>query len=221
MLPLHWFLLTPCPLCHAARPEHEPGLSACPPCRQRYGIAEEGLAGWEPLPWWGAGSYRDGLRQLLLDLRRRPRPEAVAALALASHRSMARRQPTLPQERPWLVPIPSWKKRSNPLPPLFCRALEKEVGLRRGELLARSHPVLGQHRLGRSLRFANQEGAFRCLRPPGPGEARRHPLLILDDILTTGATARSAATTLTAAGWRVTGLLCLARTPEREGPPVI
>jgi predicted amidophosphoribosyltransferase len=65
------------------------------------------------------------------------------------------------------------------------------------------------------MRIANQQGAFRCLRPPGPGEARRHPLLIVDDILTTGATATSAAQSLRAAGWRVEGLLCLARTEAR------
>jgi predicted amidophosphoribosyltransferase len=70
--------------------------------------------------------------------------------------------------------------------------------------------------LGRKLRIANQAGAFRCLRPPGPGEARRRPVLIVDDILTTGATATSAARCLAAAGWRVEGVLCLARTGSRE-----
>ena len=220
MLPLGWFLITPCPLCgqDLERPKSAAG-QACRACCERLELPEEGLMGVEPLPWWGAGRYGGGLRLLLLDLRRRPRIEAVAALARGARRALA--ITVDPQqlrgwcERPLLVPIPSWKRRANPLPPLFCRALERGGDFRRVDLLERSRPVLGQHRLGRSLRIANQAGAFRCLRPPGPGEARRHPVLIVDDILTTGATATSAAQCLAAAGWRVEGVLCLARTGAR------
>jgi predicted amidophosphoribosyltransferase len=177
--------------------------------------------GLDPLPWWGAGRYGGNLRHLLLDLRRRPRIEAVAALARGVRRALVATavEPRQLQgwcERPLLVPIPSWKRRANPLPPLFCRALERGGDFRRLDLLERSRPVLGQHHLGRRMRLANQQGAFRCLRPPGPGEARRHPVLIVDDILTTGATANSAARCLAAAGWRVEGLLCLARTGAPE-----
>jgi len=181
--------------------------------------------GVDPLPWWGAGRYGGGLRHLLLDLRRRPRIEAVAALARGTRRAVA--TSVDPQqlrtwcERPLLVPIPSWKRRANPLPPLFCSALERGGDFRRLDLLERSRPVLGQHHLGRNLRIANQAGAFRCLRPPGPGEARRRPVLIVDDILTTGATATSAARCLAAAGWRVKGVLCLARTGAREAERVV
>jgi predicted amidophosphoribosyltransferase len=183
-------------------------------------LPEDGLMGVDPLPWWGAGRYGGGLRHLLLDLRRRPRIEAVAALARGTRRALATtvdpQQLRTSCERPLLVPIPSWKRRANPLPPLFCRALERGGDFRRLDLLERSRPVLGQHHLGRKLRIANQAGAFRCLRPPGPGEARRRPVLIVDDILTTGATATSAARCLAAAGWRVEGVLCLARTGSRE-----
>lgn len=221
MLPLRWFLDTPCPLCRQPKPEPEPPAAACGACCGRYGLFAEGLKGCAPLPWWGAGLYAAELRELLLNLRRHPRPEAVGALALASHQALAASRAARPGERPLLVPIPSWKRRANPLPPLLCRALERQVGLRRRDLLERSRPVLGQHHLGRRLRIANQAGAFRCRRCPGPGEARRHPLLIVDDILTSGATATSAATTLTEAGWQVVGLLCLARTPGRHGVPVV
>ena len=44
-------------------------------------------------------------------------------------------------------------------------------------------------------------------------------MLIVDDILTSGATAESAALCLKQGGWRVRGLLCLARTPERGSRP--
>ena len=67
----------------------------------------------------------------------------------------------------------------------------------------------------REMRLTNQVGAFHCLRGPGPGPASSRTLLIVDDILTTGATACNAARTLRQAGWRVAGLICLARTPAR------
>jgi len=99
------------------------------------------------------------------------------------------------RRRPLLVPVPSWKRQGNPLPTLLCRQL-------------------GQHHLNRSMRLANQEGAFRCRRRPRPGEATARPILIVDDILTSGATACSAAEALESMGWPVVGLVCLARTPS-------
>ena len=216
LFPLHWFVFTSCPLCR--RPVEASGAppgQACAACQQRLALPHQGLSGNDPLPWWGAGGYGGALRELLLDLRRRPRAEAVAALARGVGLALADPGRSGPCQRRLLVPIPSWKRSADPLPPLFCRALERQGPFRREALLERSRPVLGQHHLGRRLRFANQAGAFRCLRFPEPGEARRRPVLIVDDILTTGATAASAATTLAAAGWRVEGLVCLARTPAR------
>lgn len=169
-----------------------------------------------PLPWWASGRYSGELRGLLLDLRRRPNPEAMAALvgtiapALSGWR-----------QRPWLVPIPSWKRRGNPLPPLLCDQICRQLGWRHVPLLERAHPVLGQHHLNRRMRLANQAGAFRSVRGPLPGQAGRRPLLLVDDILTSGATACSAADCLEAAGWQVVGLVCLARTPGRGGMAVI
>jgi predicted amidophosphoribosyltransferase len=75
--------------------------------------------------------------------------------------------------------------------------------------------VLGQHHLGRQLRLANQEGAFAAKAAPAHQIGPRPPVLLIDDILTTGATACAAANALTSAGWRLAGLACLARTPAR------
>jgi predicted amidophosphoribosyltransferase len=163
------------------------------------------------LPWWAAGLYAGSLRRLLLHLRRAPRGAALAALI----RGVAADLPT-GEGRLLLVPIPSWKRHANPLPPLLCRELAGQRGQHVANLLERSHPVLGQHHLRRELRHANQAGAFRCNRRPLPGEPARLQLLIVDDILTSGATACSAAGTLEEAGWPVAGLLCLARTPKGQ-----
>lgn len=213
MLPLEWFLVSPCALCASPLSPTEGRDPICAPCRAQMALRSEGLRGGDPLPWWGAGHYDGPLRELLLDLRRQPRPGALAALMRSPLQALT--ASLNPEIRPRLVPIPGWKRRANPLPGLLCLALAHQSSLRRRDLLERSRPVLGQHHLGLRLRRANQVGAFRCLRPPAAGEARRHPLLIVDDILTSGATACSAAETLRAAGWRVHGVLCLAKTPFR------
>jgi hypothetical protein len=186
-----------------------------------------------PLRWWSSGSYAAGLRQTLLNQRNRPDPAVIQALleplqsplaeVIAQQRRPCRQGPGRQQtgreqadrqRPPLLVPVPSWKRRANPLPGLIANGLARGLGLRRLDLLARSHPVLGQHRLGRRLRQENQRGSFQLRachgwRPP-------HSVLLVDDILTTGATLRHAALCLEQAGWRVVGAACLARTHDRR-----
>jgi len=163
------------------------------------------------LRWWSSGAYGGPLRQLLLNQRRLLQPPMIAALT-------APLAAVLPQEgpAPWLVPIPSWKRQGNPLPAAICRALGQQRGWRRVDLLDRTAPRIGQHHLNRQQRLENQRDAFRCQRLPRGSQARRRPILLVDDILTTGATLASAAACLEAAGWRVAGAVCLARTPARR-----
>jgi predicted amidophosphoribosyltransferase len=204
----------PCPLCRRCPEAFDPGDGVCATCRQRLQLLPEGLHGLHPLPWWAAGYYGAGLRSLVLDLRRQPRTDTLDALIAALHPPEA-----ILRQGALLVPIPSWKRQGNPLPQLLSQRLRRLHGLRRADLLQHRHPVLGQHGLNRALRFANLETAFHCLRPPLPGQGRRRPLLIVDDILTTGATASSAARALERAGWQVAGVLCLARTPADRRRP--
>jgi hypothetical protein len=111
------------------------------------------------------------------------------------------------------VAIPSWKRRGNPLPGLVVQQLiGPPWGGRTLPLLERSRPTLGQHHLDRQLRLSNQEGTFR-LRPgprPALAQLKRQPIWLVDDILTTGATALAAAGALEQAGLTVKGLLYLA-----------
>jgi predicted amidophosphoribosyltransferase len=195
LLPLDWLL----------RPEPGPA-EALPPA---------GLRGLTPLPWWAAGPYDTSLRQEILELRRDGRAARMAPLLPGLLRSLASVRPAL------LVPIPSWKTRANPLPALLARQLSARLHWPVDPApLIRSRPVLGQHRLGRALRWENQRGSFAAALPPHhPGFAHRgRTVLLVDDILTTGATAAAAAEALGNRGWRVAGLICLARTPaERAG----
>ena len=109
--------------------------------------------------------------------------------------------------------IPSWKRRSNPIPGLLSAALAPRLAGRERILLERSRPTLGQHHLNRALRQSNQQGSFAV---QGPAPSRDHAVVLIDDILTSGATAGAAAAALEQRGWSMVGLVCLARTPRRQ-----
>ncbi|MCP9929120.1 ComF family protein [Cyanobium sp. CH-040] len=186
-----------------------------PPAGAALQLPPQGMTGLEPLPWWSAGPYADGLRLHLLALRRQPRSQNLRPLLpglVAQLRQLPRTgQPAGP---PLLVAVPSWKRQANPLPPLLAAVLSQQLDWPQRPLLARSRPVLGQHRLDRDLRWQNQQGAFRCLQRP---TGARRDVVLLDDILTTGATACAAAAALRERGWRVLGMACVARTPAARG----
>jgi predicted amidophosphoribosyltransferase len=193
LMPLHWLV---------APPSLAPDLLA--------ELAPEGIHGQGPVPWWAAGLYQGQLRRQLLQLRQSPRGPLVGALVQNLAAGLGA-EPWSPP--PLLVPIPSWKKRANPLPGLLVGSLAWQLGWRPAQLLKRSRPVLGQHHLGRDLRWANQAGAFHALPAPERQGNTGTPVLLIDDILTTGATAWAAAQALGAQGWQVAGMACLARTP--------
>ena len=220
--PLAWLFVRPCPLCRrlpAALETDQSGAGLCASCRERLALPATALTGRWPLPWWSSGPYSGMLRQTLLAQKCR-RADAAVVSALLQPLLTALRPLQLPRQGPQavlLLPIPSWKRRPNPLPGLIADQLARRLGLRRRDLLGRSHPVLGQHHLGRQLRQANQEGSFQ-LRPEA--RARRPaPVLLIDDILTTGSTLHHAALCLEKNGWPVLGAACLARTPSRRTGP--
>jgi len=196
LLPLEWLL----------QPERAPETCELPPA---------GLHGFTPLPWWAAAAYSGPIRQEVLALRRDPRPPRLMVLLPGLLQQLE------PLRSGLLVPIPSWKKQTtNPLPALLARQLSLRLHWpMEVRCLIRSRPVLGQHRLGREIRWDNQRGSFTAPLPhPQPG----HRVWLVDDILTTGATACAAAEAFTSQGWRVSGLICLARTPAgRRGQTVI
>ena len=65
-----------------------------------------------------------------------------------------------------------------------------------------------QQRLSPSERRANVVGLFRCTKP-APAY-----VVLVDDLITTGATASAAAAALREAGAKRVDLICLARTPK-------
>jgi predicted amidophosphoribosyltransferase len=195
-----------CALCAGAAPSAGPHL--CCVCEQRLALPPGGLQGDQPLLWCALAPYAGALREVLLRQRPQPQPALVEALAAALHCCCG--SALLGTA---LVPIPSWKRSANPLPQLLATGLVQAAAgrcrLAEG-VLQRSRVTVGQHHLNRRQRLGNQAGSFRC------GNGGRGAIWLVDDILTTGATAEAAAAALQARGWAVQGLLCLARTPRRS-----
>ena len=97
---------------------------------------------------------------------------------------------------------------------LLARALARRTGLPIAPLLARRRQKRTQVSLHAQQRMANVRDAFAPTsdsdRPAGGGD-----VLLVDDVLTTGATARSAAETLARAGVRRVALVTFARALPR------
>lgn len=80
------------------------------------------------------------------------------------------------------------------------------------EALVRVRETPDQHRLARDQRLRNLHGAFAAHPTHAPGLAQAHVLLV-DDVITTGATLQAAAQALRQAGAARVSALVLARTP--------
>lgn len=89
----------------------------------------------------------------------------------------------------------------------LARPLAREHGLKpTSELLQRVRATAAQTELDAAMRRRNLRGAFRA-------EACRGTVLLIDDVITTGATLHEAARTLLRAGASEVRALALARTP--------
>ena len=184
--------------------------NVCQACQRHLGLADSAVRGMSPLPWRAASWYGGAMRRLILSLRRNHDIDSLQAICRIV-------ECDLPQDS-LLIPIPGWKakSRSNPLPELMCRCLERPTR----QLLQRCRPTVGQHRLNRRQRVCNQHGSFKLNKAssqwtnhPCTNLRRQPQIWLVDDIVTTGATVLAAQQVLQASGISIQGVLCLARTP--------
>lgn len=131
----------------------------------------------------------------------RPLGEAMAVV-LAAH---------LPRGVP-LVPVPTsraaFRRRGYRVPELLLR----RAGFRSERMLRPSRRTRDQRELGREERARNVAGSLRAVTPPRAGL----PVVIVDDVVTTGATLDEAARALRKAGFRPLCAVALAATPGRR-----
>ncbi|MEM6424797.1 MAG: ComF family protein [Cyanobacteria bacterium P01_D01_bin.128] len=208
------FLAGQCPGCD------RPTLSAwCTSCHHQLNqcALNQPAADWRgALPVFAWGQYRGALRQAIAALKYHRQLHLAADLGdrmACSWRDHPLRQ-TLPHQ-PIIVPIPLHPQREHQrgynqaalLARTFCQRLNlplAESGLRR------QRATEAQYGLSATARHDNLQGAF-TLGDRWRRQRPRSPVILLDDIYTTGATVHAAASTLRAARISVLGTIVLAR----------
>jgi ComF family protein len=154
---------------------------------------------------------------LIAQLKFQGHPELAPALARLLAAAVRRDVPG--HDRPaWVLPVPlapaRLAERGHNQAWELARALAAELALpARAELLLRPLDAAHQATLGRAERQRNLSGAF-MVDPRQRELLRGRTVALVDDVLTTGATAREAAATLLRAGAARVQVWVLARTPE-------
>jgi predicted amidophosphoribosyltransferase len=198
---------------------HRPGPPLCRSCRA---LALAGHAELIPVevpvvPWVVAtGDYAGVLRRLILAHKSRAHPQLGSVLAeclRASTHLLARvvratggwRQPVL------AVPVPAsrrWAGR-QPVRELLTPRDWSATNTSPADLLVAARVRRPQKVLSAQQRSMNMHGALRCRSVVR--ELRGAQVVILDDVVTTGASIAAAAETLTRAGFEVAGAAVIAR----------
>ena len=169
------------------------GGAMCEPCRSRLSppIEEARFAFVDRVlcPW----DYDGAARQLILDLKLRGLSAAADPLVdgmvdLALRRGVA---------ASWITWVPcraaDRRRRGFDHAEVLARGVARRLGLPRSLVLTRVGAALDQAGLGAAQRARNLHGAFAC----GTIQGR---VLLVDDLVTTGATASACARALRASG---------------------
>ena len=190
-----------------------PDRALCPACRPALaaGVTAHELAGGCPV--FAALEYSGVVRRCILSFKEQGRTDVAAHLARPLAASIDAALTALPPGvRVELVSVPSsgaaWRRRGY----LPVATLLRRAGLGRGVGLRVARSAARQKTLTVDERRANREGAFRADR-----SLAGLSVLLVDDVLTTGATLAEAARAVRAAGGEVRGAAVIAFTPKRSG----
>ncbi len=190
----------PCPWCAAPRRDAH---ATCRDC------AGAGLAHLDRV--LVGHPYAGLVAQLIGDAKAGSRPAALRALGACMPKVPAELL-TAPQAVVVPVPPSPGRRPGAHLGSALANACARRAGLPCRALLRTTRLAAEQHLLGVTARAANVAGLFACR---GPAPAR---VVLVDDLVTSGATATAAAKCLRAAGAHHVTLVCLARTPGHGDP---
>jgi predicted amidophosphoribosyltransferase len=182
------------------------------------------------LPIVAAGSYQGGLRRAVLAYKERGRGELARPLAdlltvalqallseLPDRAMLPEPAATMSAGSLRLVPVPSSaaarRQRGGAHLPALTRRMGRELGLASDHTLRLVRRTRDSAGLGAVERAMNLTHAMSA-RPPG----RADTAVLIDDVVTTGATLAEASRALRVAGWAVRGAVVLATTPRRHSP---
>lgn len=185
----------PCPWC--AAPHGGDGL--CPACQD---VGLPGLARLH-VRW----HYVDRLADLVTAAKARGRPAAVRAAAdlLIADPDLS----ALSADVVTVIPETPGRRSGPHLGTTLARRLARNIGIPFRPCLRQTRRPRAQHALNQAERQRNVADLFHA-RPAPPR------VILVDDLLTSGATLTAAARALRAAGARTVTAVCLARTPKAE-----
>ncbi|MBD2388866.1 ComF family protein [Cylindrospermum sp. FACHB-282] len=208
---LNLFLETNCPLCQRHTPD-----TFCQYCTkqlQSCHLKNPSYLWQQPLPVFGWGSYGGGLKRAIATMKYDNQPQIAHTLGQFLGETWLLKSPQ--QDRQLVVvPIPlhpsKQKQRGFNQAALIAESFCQTTGLKlQINGLERIKETQAQHILSASEREKNLADALAVgqafrRRPPDA------PVLLVDDIYTTGATAKSAVYTLKQSGITVLGLAAVA-----------
>jgi ComF family protein len=190
-----------CDRCGRAIPDNRAASDSCESCRHTRLRFDSVI----PL-----GGYHAGLRDVILRMKR-PAHDALS-VAMGQLLLEERRDQLAAVRADVIVPIPMFLGRrlvrGKNSPELLANCLARALGVPMRTVLVRRRNTLPQAGLAPSRRFENVRGAFRVRRPDAVKDAR---VLLVDDVLTTGATCSEAAYVLKQAGAAMVAVAVVAR----------
>lgn len=206
-----------CALCGAPF-EHDAGLTLCAPCAAPRGF-ERQLCGPGRLDRVRSALVYDALSaELILQLKYGDRHDLAPTLGGLMVPSLTALEPPIGAV---LQPVPLHAKRLRDRrfnqAALLAQALSRRSGMPlRLDLLKRTKATPQQRGLGFAGRRRNLSGAFTA-----SPQAKGKVIILVDDVLTSGATLLSAARALRKAGVRFVGAVTVARVFETAKDPQV
>jgi predicted amidophosphoribosyltransferase len=188
-----------------------PGVLICADC---LGVDPRAVPGRIEVPVIAGGAYAGGLRAALLRYKERGRRDLAGPLSSLLAEAVVELRPVAGAA---LVPIPSSpvaaRQRGGDHVSRLAQRAGRRLGLPVREVLRLTRIVADQAGLNAAERRTNLAGGLRCCGPPAG------PAVVVDDILTTGATVAEAIRALRVAQWPVIGAAVVAATPHPSAPP--
>lgn len=168
-------------------------------------------------PVYAACEYAGDVRSAIIAFKERRQRALAAPLAgyLSDAIDVSRRQFGAESDRPVLVPIPSSRSAARERGGDHLRRLAIEVARHNGLQVLPALRLAGRVRDSAALSPAERSANLANRMSAMPSTGGR-PVLIVDDIVTTGATLAEASRALLAAGWQVCGAAVIAATKLRR-----
>ncbi len=192
-----------CIRCALPLPEKSPQGFLCGRCSRQEPPFQRIIAPWR---------YEGELAELVHQLKFHRKLAVGRSLGILLARRVKRRSEPFPQV---VLPVPlhpeQLRERGFNHAAELAYAVSRELQLPWStRLLRKQRPTRSQHQLDRKARLANLKNAFHFLN----AHRYRH-VAVVDDVVTTGATATEVARTLREAGVERVEIWAVARTPER------